>query len=194
MSNDKQKTRESILNSAKKIFAKEGFHDTSMAAIAEDAGLGKGTLYWHFSGKQELFKEMIRREGESILLEIDKHKNENMLPSQMIREFIRFRLKRMNEFKDNALIFLDNENFINKDFMEEMLKIRRAVIDKLKDIVQEGIEQDIFQGESVEIIAISILGTINSVGLSLLLNDRNDINFDELVELAYNFILNGIGK
>ena len=38
-----------------KLFAKRGYHGTSVAQIADATGLTKGALYWYFKGKEDLF-------------------------------------------------------------------------------------------------------------------------------------------
>jgi len=48
-------TEEKIRNSALKYFLRYGFKKSSIDEIAEDAGIGKGTVYNYFSNKQELF-------------------------------------------------------------------------------------------------------------------------------------------
>ena len=189
--NGKIDTRDLILESAKKIFAHEGFHETSMAAIAREAGLGKGTLYWHFSGKQELFKELIKEEGERLVTEIHKLNQKEIRADKKIQEFIKIRFKRISHFKDNTLIFWNNENFINQEFMEELLKIRRSIVKELQDIIQKGIDENIFRIDTPEITAITIMGAVNSTSISLFLN-----NYDvkKMEEDTYNIIIKGIEK
>ena len=51
----KQEKKERIIRAAAEIFAQKGFAQTAMADIAAGAGLGKGTLYEYFEGKEELF-------------------------------------------------------------------------------------------------------------------------------------------
>lgn len=46
--------RHQILEAALTLFSEEGFHGTSMAALARKAGLPVGTIYRHFAGKEEL--------------------------------------------------------------------------------------------------------------------------------------------
>ena len=55
-----RKKRKQIYQAALKILAKKGFHNTKMQDVAEKAGLGKGTLYWYFKSKEELFQFVIR--------------------------------------------------------------------------------------------------------------------------------------
>ena len=53
-------TREKILAAALGVFSAKGFHGTTVDEIAENAALGKGTVYRHFHSKKGLFSELIR--------------------------------------------------------------------------------------------------------------------------------------
>src|SRR5262249_40586931 len=44
---------------AKEVFAREGFHDTTIADIAKRAGLAYGSVYWYFGWKDELFHALM---------------------------------------------------------------------------------------------------------------------------------------
>lgn len=50
----KQRSREALVRSAAKLFARHGFASTTLEDVAEDAGLHVQTLYRHFSNKAEL--------------------------------------------------------------------------------------------------------------------------------------------
>lgn len=50
----KQRSREALIRSAAKLFARRGFETTTLEDIAEDAGLHVQTLYRHFPNKNEL--------------------------------------------------------------------------------------------------------------------------------------------
>ncbi len=47
--------REAILEAASRLFAELGFEGLDTQHLADDLGVGKGTLYRHFKSKQELF-------------------------------------------------------------------------------------------------------------------------------------------
>lgn len=47
--------RQNILNAAKAVFLKNGYHGSSMNHIAQEAGVTKLTVYNHFQDKQNLF-------------------------------------------------------------------------------------------------------------------------------------------
>jgi len=56
-----EERRTAILEAALRVWAKRGFDGTSVAEVAREAGLTKGTLYLYFPSKQSLLVEVLRR-------------------------------------------------------------------------------------------------------------------------------------
>lgn len=52
-------TRQAILEAAKERFLHYGFRKTTVDEIAADAGVGKGTVYLYFNGKEEILLTLI---------------------------------------------------------------------------------------------------------------------------------------
>lgn len=48
-----------ILSAARRQFEAAGFRKTSIAEIADEAGVAPGTIYWHFHSKEELFLRLV---------------------------------------------------------------------------------------------------------------------------------------
>ncbi|MDO4696394.1 MAG: TetR family transcriptional regulator [Neisseria sp.] len=55
-----EKTREQLLQSALDTFFQHGVSKTSLHMIAQNAGVTRGALYWHFKNKEDLFKALIQ--------------------------------------------------------------------------------------------------------------------------------------
>lgn len=60
-----QDTRKAIIEASMSLFARRGYHGTSVAQIAEATGLTKGALYWYFKGKEDLFLKVLDRIREN---------------------------------------------------------------------------------------------------------------------------------
>lgn len=56
-----RRTKDLIYQGALEVFSQRGFRETTMEAIAEKAGVAKGTLYYNFKTKEELFIYVMRR-------------------------------------------------------------------------------------------------------------------------------------
>jgi AcrR family transcriptional regulator len=54
-----REAREELLSAALQVFARRGYRDAGVDEIAAEAGYSKGTLYWHFSGKEELLLKLL---------------------------------------------------------------------------------------------------------------------------------------
>ena len=55
--------RQQLLDVALGVFARNGYHETSMNALASEAGVTKPVLYQHFESKHELFAQVLQQTG-----------------------------------------------------------------------------------------------------------------------------------
>jgi len=63
---DKSARRGEIMAAAKEVFARKGFHETTIADIAKEAGLAYGSVYWYFDSKDELFHALMAVEESAL--------------------------------------------------------------------------------------------------------------------------------
>jgi len=54
-----ERTRKTIIDAAHSLINRQGYAGTSMRQIAEQAGIALGGIYNHFSGKEEIFEEVV---------------------------------------------------------------------------------------------------------------------------------------
>ena len=60
------KTKRKIFEISMKLFAEKGYNATSIEEITATVGVAKGTLYYHFSSKEEIFN-FLTEEGMKLL-------------------------------------------------------------------------------------------------------------------------------
>jgi len=58
---DKADTQEKILSAATELFIADGYEATTVRDIAVRAGVGRATVFWHFSDKASVFREAFTR-------------------------------------------------------------------------------------------------------------------------------------
>jgi AcrR family transcriptional regulator len=63
---DKASRRTDILSAAKHVFAERGYHATTIADIARQAGLSYGSIYWYYDSKEALFHELMSAEATAL--------------------------------------------------------------------------------------------------------------------------------
>jgi AcrR family transcriptional regulator len=68
---DPEGRRQAILDAALSVFASEGFAAAKLDAVAEKAGVAKGTIYLHFKDKQDLFEQMVREAVSPVIARLE---------------------------------------------------------------------------------------------------------------------------
>lgn len=58
--------RDRILDAAMKLLLERGYTKTTMSHVAREASVGRGTVYWHFASKDDLFFSLLERETARI--------------------------------------------------------------------------------------------------------------------------------
>ncbi|AUP76947.1 DNA-binding transcriptional repressor AcrR [Enterobacter sp. EA-1] len=82
-------TRQHILDVAMRLFSRQGVSSTSLAEIAQAAGVTRGAIYWHFKNKSELFSEIWELSESSIGdLEIEYRAKFPDDPLSVLREIL----------------------------------------------------------------------------------------------------------
>jgi AcrR family transcriptional regulator len=169
-------TRDKILSVASKLFSRYGFHKTSMDEIAKNARKAKGSLYYHFSSKEDLFKEIVLKEIINLKSQLSLIIASNKLSaSEKIKNYFNLRMKILHEastynetLKADFFEHFDFIDGIRKDFDEwEKVNIKiifnqgidskefliKTDIDKLVDIyimVLKGLEIPLFVQEKYD--------------------------------------------
>ncbi len=83
----KQKRREQIILTALKIFAKRGFHRTSVSEIAKAAGISKGLMYNYFDSKEDLLitvLEYVLQQAFDTIFNSIAEKSKTLSPHELI--------------------------------------------------------------------------------------------------------------
>ena len=138
-------TRKKILSVANKLFSKFGFHKTSMDEIAKIARKAKGSLYYHFASKEELFKEVVSKEIMSLKDQLSVIINNNDLSaSDKIKKYLFRRMEILNDAANYhetlKADFFEHFDFID-DLREELDEWEK---ENIKKILLQGVETNEF--------------------------------------------------
>ena len=155
------KTKRKIFETSMKLFAEKGYEATSIEEITATVGVAKGTLYYHFSSKEEIFNFLIE-EGIKLLqnsIDIKTAKFSNYIDK--IKAIILIQIKIVVKYEDLITILLTQ--FWGKEVRNQVCKKHiLSYIYKIEHIVQEGIEKGEIKKGNPQVIASEIYGLIGS--------------------------------
>jgi AcrR family transcriptional regulator len=65
------RTRRELIDAAERLFARDGFHATSVDLVADEAGYTKGAVYSNFESKEDLFFAVYERRVDRAVAEME---------------------------------------------------------------------------------------------------------------------------
>ena len=158
-------TRETIIKTAQKLFARFGFNKTTVDEIASAAHIAKSTLYHHFASKEDIFRAVIEREGKTLAKRIREAVEEADTPQEKLRAYVITRMDHLRELANfySALRdeYLEHYPFIEsvrqKDFEDEMAMFR--------EILSEGLRKKALnlKGGDVEMTALAVITALKGL-------------------------------
>lgn len=171
-------TQEQILQAALACFAEKGYHKATMDDIVAASGLSKGTLYWHFKSKHELFISLIDWFLLSVSEEAAHAWTDDMSAADKIRALMMTVIANTDEIVPFFRVTID---FWSQTWEDEQLRER---FDKLLDdfqmqltaIIEEGISTGEFQVADASHLSVALLGMVDSLVLyRTLLGDKVEV-------------------
>lgn len=126
--------RRQILDVALKTFARSGYHDTSMNAIASEAGVTKPVLYQHFASKHELFELLLTETGDDLMQAIEDASTEETTRLQVEAGFRAF----FHFFQDRPAAFYvlyGSSLAIDPEFRRDARRVRDKFAEHLSGLV-----------------------------------------------------------
>lgn len=168
------KTKRKIFETSMKLFAEKGYDATSIEEITATVGVAKGTLYYHFSSKEEIFNFLIE-EGMKLLqnsIEIKTSKLPNYIDK--LKAIVLIQIKIVMKYEDLITILL-SQFYGNEVRNQKCQKHVYEYIRKIEEIVKEGIEKKQIKNGNPKVIASEIYGLIASC---LVYKLKNEEKFD----------------
>jgi len=139
--------REQILDAAERAFLASGFAATTVADVAEAAGLAKGTVYLHFASKNDLIAALRARYLERFEAAIgSQQRSARKRLLQAVHGLFEFSAEHHE---------LHHVLFLEAGFSEDdaFAGARRLVT----DIVRAGVEQGEFTVDDADVAAVFVL-------------------------------------
>ncbi|HIY37325.1 MAG TPA: TetR/AcrR family transcriptional regulator [Candidatus Paraprevotella stercorigallinarum] len=147
------KTRNTLVDVARQLFAKKGFDDTTMNDIALASGKGRRTLYTYFRNKEEIYFAVIEAELERLSENMSEVARKSMPPEDKLVEIIYAHLNLIKEaVSRNGNL---RAEFFRDIWMVEKVrkKFDQAEIDLFIHVLEEGIAAEEFKIENISLVA-----------------------------------------
>lgn len=180
-----------IFQAAIDVFSEKGFDKATMDDIAARANVAKGTIYYHFKSKEELFLFLVE-EGVELLREgVESKLVESLTPREKLELILREQISFFGQYRDFCVILL-RESWGAEDRQREFRKMLRSYMSLIEKVVQEGIEAGVFYPVNAENASSGLFGMISISALHILLGRQpydEDTLYNDLKQMAFSGLL-----
>ncbi|MEK4198064.1 TetR/AcrR family transcriptional regulator [Cytobacillus sp. FSL K6-0265] len=188
-------TRKDIITVAQDLFAKKGYTATSMDDIRTKMNVSKGTLYYHFKKKEDLFLECVKVAAEDWFLEwAEQSKQVKTATDKLYLLGKIYAMDTKNSLSSTIPEFLGAEHFELSAIKKELLDLIKPEYTAFEQVIQEGIENKEFnEGMNKENLVFILYTTLTglSVAHSVYIEDDN-IKVENMFREAIAYFINGI--
>lgn len=139
--NEKKKL---ILETAMQLFAKKGFHSTSIQEIANESGISKGAVYLHFQSKDDVLYSIFSYYYEKLQQKVAEVNLDSYTPEERLQKLLQAQAQEILHHKEFIIMqFREQAIAMNKEIDELIMQIRinslQTLASGLKDLYGERI-------------------------------------------------------
>jgi AcrR family transcriptional regulator len=158
----REATRQHILREAAREFARLGFDQANINVIAEQAGIGKGTIYLYFHNKRDVFVEMLRSIAQTQLATIRSTLvTKGTLQQRLERLFLAF-AHLAQDNSDSFNVYMSALYGVNRAFQDEATKLLRDYLAVIALVLEESQAAGEIQPSDIEAGALLVLSLTES--------------------------------
>ena len=190
-----REVREAILDATDDFLARYGYKKMTIDSLAQQVGIGKGSVYLHFTSKEEIVLSHVDRIIERLARELEIIVGKKISPEEKLRQML---LKRVLHRFDSVQHYTQSLNDLLSAVRPKLL-VRRGIYFETEakifaKVIEEGQKSKLFaDGNATEIAETFLLATNSLLPFSLTareLGERDDI--EEKTQRLANLLLQGL--
>ena len=193
---DKEKKKTEILKAAFSIFASKGYYKAKMSDIAEEAKIGRGTIYEYFKTKEDLFVNLFLNMMEEVDI---NHTSEISTDADPARKLELLFERSTDSYKSSETIHLILMEFLSevrRGKMEEKYNLKFKEMysryrEKVGAIIKEGIKTGLFKKADPEACAAIIIAVIEGLMFQWM-SDPASFDYSKIREAFTTTLIDGL--
>jgi AcrR family transcriptional regulator len=156
-------TLRNLRTAAIQLLSEHGYAAMNLRMLAKKVGVQASSLYNYIDSKQQLLFWLCEETTENLLVELDHAVDAADEPRDRLRMFIACHLGfHIVNRKQASVLQMEMRSLTAKNF-QAISKIQRAYTDKVRAIVDSGIEMGVFRVQDSEIATFALLQMLTAV-------------------------------
>jgi len=138
-------TRERLLRVAAELFAANGYHATGMKELEKATGLGRSSLYYQFSSKEEMLFEIVTRYLRELIDYGNELMRREMDAQERLRQLSRGVMRTIARDLPELTVCFREVHAIGESRRGELMDLHRSYEQVWTDVLQLGVQDGVFR-------------------------------------------------
>ena len=183
-----------ILEAAVKVFARQGFHQSTVAEIAKEAGVADGTIYLYFKNKDDILVQFFSYRAKQVFESFREEVDRAQTSLDKLRNVVRRHLAEFQRDRDGAVVY-QVETHQNSRLAEAQIReMSQMYRDLISEIVEQGqqegtIRRDLYVG----LVKRFVIGAVDEV-INTWLHSDGEYDLVSMAEPLVELFIKGIGS
>ncbi|WP_366924551.1 TetR family transcriptional regulator [Metallumcola ferriviriculae] len=183
---------DAILQAAVKVFAQKGFHRSRVSQIAEQAGIGDGTVYLYFHNKEDILVSLFQERMTDFVYHLRRRLEHTTTFYDTLKILIHYHFEVMEFNPDQAIVTQFELRQQNADINEGISPYLRKYFRIIEEVVDRGKKQGFVKQDIPTVVARKmIFGTIDEVVTDWVNCNCTDF-LKEMTEIVYQLLIYGL--
>jgi len=184
---------EQILEAAIRVFARQGYYNSTISQVAREAGVGDGTIYLYFKNKDDILDNFFSYKTTQIFSQFKDEvaRYDNALDK--LERLVACHLQEFEQNRDLAVVY-EVETRMRRHLSDEKIKeMSRMYFDLVAQIVAQGQDEGtIRQNIPIHLVKQYLIGAVDEVITTWLYSSRQ-YRLIAMAQPLVDLFINGIG-
>ena len=183
-----------ILEAAIKVFAEQGFFQSTIAQVAREAGVADGTIYLYFKNKDDILVQFFNYKTKQVFsgFREEVKKGENAV--EKLRNLVRRHLAEFQRDRNMAILY-QSETHQSKRMAEEQIREMSSMyLDIVAEIVEQGQQEGLMRKNLYSsLVKRFILGAVDEV-INTWIHAGGDYDLVSMADPLVDLFIEGVGS
>jgi TetR/AcrR family fatty acid metabolism transcriptional regulator len=182
-----------ILDAAIKVFAEQGFHQSTVSQVAREAKVADGTIYLYFKNKDDILVQFYQFKTKQIFERFRQEVERADSAVEKLKRLIRCHLTEFQKDRNMAIVYqaeTHQSRRIGSELLREMSKMYRDIISEVVELGQEegSIRRDLYMG----LVKRFVNGAVDEV-INAWIHSGGKYNLETMADPLVDLFIKGIG-
>jgi TetR/AcrR family transcriptional regulator len=182
--------RETIVEQAAALFARNGFVGTSMNEVALACGLSKASLYHYFADKHQLLMHICEDHIDRLCALVDEVAQQDLAPEPRLRLLVQRFVEEYRDAQNEHRVLTEDVRFLEPGDQKRILNGERKVVKAVADAMS-AVRPELDRSRMAKPLAMLLFGMIN--WMFMWLKPDGELTHERMAVVVSDLLFGGIG-